>query len=37
MTSPKGMDELFQGRELKDVHDWVERLNMVVEVMGIDE
>jgi hypothetical protein len=37
MTSPKGMDELFRGREFEDEHDWVERLEMVVKVKGIDE
>ncbi len=37
MTSHKGMDKLFQGRELEDVHNWVERLNMAIEVRGIDE
>ncbi len=28
MTSPKGMDELFWGKDLEDVFDWVERLQM---------
>jgi hypothetical protein len=37
MTSPKGMDELFWGRKFEDVHDWVERLEMALEVRGIDE
>lgn len=37
MTSPKGMDELFWGREFEDVHDWVERLEMALEIRGIDE
>lgn len=37
MTSLKGMDELFWGKEFEDVHDWVERLEMVVEMKGIDE
>ncbi len=31
------MDELFRGRELEDVHDWVEHLEMTMEVKGIDE
>ncbi len=31
------MDELFKGRELEDVHDWVEQLEMEMEVKGIDE
>ncbi len=31
------MDELFRGRELEDVHDWVELLEMAMEVKGIDE
>ncbi len=26
MTSLKGMDELFWGKEFEHVHDWVERL-----------
>jgi hypothetical protein len=37
MMSPKRMDELFKGRELEDVHDWVEQLEMEMEVKGIDE
>jgi hypothetical protein len=37
MTSPKGMDELFWGREFENKHDYVECLEMVVEVKGIDE
>jgi hypothetical protein len=31
------MDELLWGKEFEDVHEWVERLKMVVEVKGIDE
>lgn len=31
------MDELFRGRELKDVHDWVEQVEMAMEMKGIDE
>jgi hypothetical protein len=34
MVSLKGMDELFWGKNF-DVHDWVERLEMVAEVRGI--
>jgi hypothetical protein len=37
MTSLKGMDELLWGKEFEDVHDWVERLEMAVEMKGIDE
>lgn len=33
----KGMDELFRGKELEDVHDWVEHLEMEMKVKGIDE
>jgi len=36
MTSPKGMYELLWGKEFDDVHGWVERLEMVVKVKGID-
>jgi hypothetical protein len=32
MTNPKGMDELFWGKDLKDVFDWAKRLQMAVEV-----
>jgi hypothetical protein len=32
MTSLKGMDELFWGKEFEDVHDWVERLEMEAEM-----
>ncbi len=35
--SPKIMDELFRARELEDVHDWVEQLEITMEVKGIDE
>jgi hypothetical protein len=37
MTSLKGMDELFWGREFEDVHDWVEGLEMATKVHRIDE
>jgi hypothetical protein len=33
MTIPKGINELFWGREFEDVHDWVERLEMALEVV----
>ncbi len=37
MTTSKGIDELFQGREFEDVVDWVERLEMVAKVRNYDE
>jgi hypothetical protein len=37
MTSPKGMDELLWGKKFENIHDWVQRLEMVVEVRRIDE
>jgi hypothetical protein len=37
MTSPKGMDELLWHKEFEDVHDWVERLEIVTEMKVIDE
>jgi hypothetical protein len=37
MTRLKGMDKLFWGRKFEDVHDWVERLEMALEINGIDE
>jgi hypothetical protein len=37
MMNLKGMDELFWGKKIEDVHDWVEDLEMVVEVRGIYE
>ncbi len=37
MTSPKGMDELFWHKEFEDVHEWVKRLEMPIEVCVIDE
>jgi hypothetical protein len=37
MTSLKDMDELFWGKEFENVHDWVERLKLAVEMKGIDE
>jgi hypothetical protein len=32
MTSPKGLDDLFWGREYEDITDWAERLTMAAEV-----
>lgn len=37
MTSPKGMDELLQGKEFEDILDQIERLEMASEVQGYDE
>jgi hypothetical protein len=37
MMSLKGMGKLFWGKFFEDVHDWVEHLEMVVEVRGIYE
>jgi hypothetical protein len=37
MTSFKGMDEFFWGKEFEDVHDWVNRLEMAIEVRRNDE
>jgi hypothetical protein len=37
MMSPKGMDELFWGKEFEDVTNWTERLEMATEVCGYDE
>ncbi len=38
MISLKGMDELFCGTKLDNVHhDWVERLEIAAKVKGIDE
>jgi hypothetical protein len=37
MTNPKGMDESFWGKDLEDVFDWVERLQMLVKVQEYDE
>ncbi len=36
MTSPHGMDELFQGRNHEDVNDWAKRLTMVAEVHDLN-
>jgi hypothetical protein len=36
MISSKGMDELFWGKDLKNVFDWAKRLWMVVEVCEHD-
>ncbi len=32
MTSPQGMDELFQGQDHEDVNDWAKRLTMTTKV-----
>jgi hypothetical protein len=37
MTSLKSMDEFFWGKEFEDVHDWVKRLEMAIEVKRNDE
>jgi hypothetical protein len=37
MTRPKSMDELFWGKDLEDVFDRVERLQMVTKVHEYDE
>jgi hypothetical protein len=37
MTSPKGMDELFWGKDLEDMFDWAEKLHMTIEVQEYDE
>jgi hypothetical protein len=37
MTSLKSMDEFFWGKEFEDVHDWVKRLKMAIEVRRNDE
>jgi hypothetical protein len=37
MTSPKGMDELFWGKDMEDVFDWTKKLQMVKEVQELDE
>ncbi len=37
MTNPKGMDELFWGKDLEDVSDWAERLQMAIQVQKYDE
>jgi hypothetical protein len=31
------MEELLWGKKFEDVHDWVERLEMTIEVIRIDE
>jgi len=37
MTTPKGMDELLWGKDLKYVFDWVEKLQMATKVHEYDE
>lgn len=37
MTSPKGMDELFWGKDMQDVFDWIEKIQMAKEVQELDE
>jgi hypothetical protein len=37
MTTPKGMDELLWGKDLENVFDWVERLQMATKVHEYDE
>ncbi len=37
MTSPRGMDELFWGRNHEDVNDWAERLTMANEVKVLND
>jgi len=37
VNSPKGMDGSFWEKDLEDVFDWVERLQMAIEVRKYDE
>jgi hypothetical protein len=37
MISPKGMDEVFWGKEFEDILDWRKRLEMASKVCGYDE
>jgi len=37
MTNPKGMDELFWGKDMEEIFDWTKRLQMAVEVRELDE
>ncbi len=37
MTSPKGMDEFFWGKDMEDIYDWTKRKKMVIEVKKLDE
>jgi hypothetical protein len=37
MINPKGMEELFWGKDMEDIFDWTKRLQMVVEVKELDE
>ncbi len=36
MTNPQGMDELFWGRDHKDVNNWAKQLTMVAEVRDLN-
>lgn len=37
MTNPKGMDELFWGKDMEDIFDWTKQLRMVTKVQELDE
>jgi len=37
MTSLKGMDELLWRKEFEDMIDWIERLDMVIEIWNYNE
>jgi hypothetical protein len=37
MSNPKGMDELFWGKDMEDIFDWIEQLRMVTKVQELDE
>ncbi len=37
MTSFKGMDELFWGKDMEDVFDWIKRMWMATKVWELDE
>ncbi len=37
MTSPKCMDKLFWKKNFEDVIDWIERLEMVIEIQNYNE
>jgi len=37
VTNLKGMDELLWRKEFEDMTDWIERLDMVIEVWNYNE
>ncbi len=37
MTKPQGLDELIWNKEYENIHDWVERLTMAIDMKASNQ